>query len=282
MLTPNYDIISNEQLLETPSLQQLLTVVAPRFITYIVFNAEEKKVALLKQYQLDFFPDKTIEENLKDILETDSNLKQTFQKSFVIYDYPSSGLIPEELFNTSLNKPATELLYGDVEKGLLLSEKVMKGKMYNVYRIPREIHTLLQQQFGSGKYWHLHTLLLENRNVAATLPCQIELTLKDDSMMVGVWNNEVLQLLQQYPIETLEDMIYYLQLIVKQLDLHPGNIDLRWCGKNKFVEDVAPNLQKYFANVQPAALIGGWSLGDAFSNTSVHFYTNYLNLVACV
>lgn len=278
----NYDIISEEQIIEAPSLQQLLTVISPRFITYIIFNAQDQKVALIKQYQLDFYPDKTIEENLKDILETDENLKKTFQKSFIVYDYPSASLIPEALFNVSMNKPATELMYGDVERGLLLSEKIIKGKMYNIYRIPREIHSQLQSHFGSGKYWHIHTLLLENKQPVLNHPFQIEMSLKEDNMLVGVWKNGELQILQQYQTETLEDMIYYLQLIVNQFNINPAEVEFIWSGKNKFIEDVEVNLNKYFKQVSPLTLVDGWSLGNAFNNIPVHYYTNYLNLVACV
>lgn len=278
----NYDIISDEQLLELPGNQQILIVVSPRFITYIVFNAVENSIALIKQYQLDFFPDKTVEENLKDILDTDELLTKSFKKAYVIYDYPSSSLIPEALFNISINKPVTELVYGDVERGLLLSEKIVQGKMYNVYRIPREIHSTLQQRFGSGKYWHIHTLLLESKKPSVERPVQLELVLKEDMIQVGVWKQSDLLLLQQYPTETIEDMIYYLQMIVQQLELHPADIDFIWSGKNKFIEDVEVNLKKYFPFVHTLSLTEGWTLGSAFANVPKHYYTNYLNLVACV
>ncbi len=48
----------------------------------------------------------------------------------------------------------------NARKGLLLNDKVQGWDLYNIYRIPREVHSLLQQKFSAGKYWHYNTLLL--------------------------------------------------------------------------------------------------------------------------
>ncbi len=282
MLTPNFNIAINGSE-GVAATRQLVMIVAPKFFTYMVLDADRKEISILKQYQLDFFPDKTIDENLADILTGDEILQGGFEKSCVIYDFPAASLIPEEYFHTSLNKPTTEILYGDVEKGLLLSEKITRWKAYNIYRIPREMHTSLQQRFGLGKYWHYHTLWLDHADSSLTTHrYQLQVRLKEDSMAVALFKKDQLLLVQQYPFENPEDMNYYLLLIVQQFALHPAQIDIEWSGKHKFAGEIHDQLHKYFSSVKTQELITGWSLGAAFNNIPVHHYTNYLNLAACV
>ena len=78
-----------------------------------------------------------------------------------MYNFPESQLVPDQSFNLDINRDIIELAHGTVAKGLILSEKIPRHPAYNVYRVAPDVHSLFQQRFTAGKYWHyLYALAL--------------------------------------------------------------------------------------------------------------------------
>jgi len=55
------------------------------------------------------------------------------------------------------------MMHGDLNRGVILSEKIAGCSQYNVFRVPSDIHSLFQQHFTRGKYWHYYSLWMECR-----------------------------------------------------------------------------------------------------------------------
>ena len=160
MLKATFDIIPETASQSAMQNNLLLMEVGNQLFSYVLFNRQEQRFVGFRQYNLEFIPGKPSIETLQEILATDPLLQHAYREAFLIYHYSDSNLLPEKFFHIELNKPVTELVYGNAHKGLLLSEKVPGWNLFNIYRIPRDVHSLMQQKFSAGKYWHYYTLLL--------------------------------------------------------------------------------------------------------------------------
>src|SRR5207237_6224063 len=96
--------------------------------------------------------------------------------------------------------------------------------MYNIYRVHREIHSLLQQKFAAGNYWHYYTLLLSDEQVQAFAGKHVlKLVMGPDQFLVAVFKDKAIQLLQAYSYQTPDDVSYYLLAICNRFQISQEN-----------------------------------------------------------
>src|SRR6202030_1829347 len=144
---------------------------------------------------------KALAELLDEIILEDDFVGNMSGETFLVYNFPESNLVPEKFFRMDLNKQLTDLVYGDLEKELILSEKIPWWELHNVYRIPADVHILLQQRFTSGRYWHFYSLLLKSHKMftAKEEAEFLKAIFYSDKMVVIVLKYGQLQLIQTFP-----------------------------------------------------------------------------------
>jgi len=162
MLKPAFQIevqnIPDEDLLQC----RLLVEVNAHSFTYTLLNQRNMGPLVVKYYQLDQVKDGRLTETLREILQSDPLLKRPVKETLLVYNFPESSLIPEPVFSMETNREIIDTLHGNLQKGLILTEKIPWWELFNVYRISPDLHQLLQQTFTAGKYWHYYSLLLKS------------------------------------------------------------------------------------------------------------------------
>src|SRR6201999_1949649 len=150
--------ISDEELLQS----RLLVEINPHAFTYVLLNQRNMSPLTVKHFQLEIGKDKSLPDTLREILESDPLLRRPVKETLVIYNFPESSLVPEPIFSMDNNREIIDTLHGNLQKGLILTEKIPWWELFNVYRVSPDIHQLLQQQFSAGKYWHYYSLMLKS------------------------------------------------------------------------------------------------------------------------
>jgi hypothetical protein len=249
----------------------------------VVYRKSPQHFLGYRQYNLEFIPGKTTYETLMEILAGDEFLQHHYQESAVIYNYTDSNLLPEKFFHVGLNKPVTELVYGNARKGLLLSEKVNGWGMYNVYRIPREVHTVMQQKFAAGKYWHYYSLLLSCINKdQSLLQDGISMIVEADQFIVLVIKDKAIQLLQTYNYQTPEDVSYQLLAICQQFTMNQEEVRLSISGLIDEESNLYQELMKYFLRMSWESLPQSIEMEKEFSQFPQHYFSPLLKMALCV
>jgi hypothetical protein len=283
MLKANFDIVPEMRNSEELRNSQLLIEVGEKMFSFVIYNKEQRRFVGLRQYNLDYTPGKTMLENLLEIVTNDELLQSQFKEAFIIYNYTDSNFLPEKVFHIELNQPVTEILYGNAKKGLLLSEKVIGYKMYNIYRVPREIHALLQRKFSSGNYWHYYTLLLYDQQVQASANEQvIKMVMRADQFLVAVFNGEKIQLIQSYSYQTPDDVSYHLLGICNRFNISQDKVTLIVSGLLDEQSRLYQELLKYFLQVQWDRMPETIKLDQAFSAFPIHYFSPLLKMALCV
>ncbi len=282
MLKATFDIIPDNANPEELHNNLLLMEVGDQLFSYVLYNRDQQRYLGFRQYNLDFMPGKTPLEALQEILLGDEFLQQSFREAFLIYHYTDSNLLPEKFFHIELNKPVTELVYGNARKGLLLSEKVAGWNLYNIYRVPREVHSLLQQKFAAGKYWHYYTLLLSGID-REELPAEMfKVIMAADRFVVVVSREKALQLIQTYTYQTPDDVSYHLLALCQQFGTDPEQLSLTVSGLIDEQSILYQELLKYFSKVEWDHVGSEVSLDEMFSSFPAHYFSPLLKMALCV
>jgi hypothetical protein len=283
MLKATFDIVPETRDTEQLRNSQLLIEVGEKVFSYVIYNKEQHRFVGLRQYNLDFTPGKNILESLLEITTGDELLQVAYKEAFVIYNYTDSNFLPAKFFHIELNQPVTELLYGNARKGLLLSEKVNGWDMYNIYRVPREIHALLQRKFAAGNYWHYYTLLLSDGQVKTSTESHfIKMVMGADQFLVVVFKDKAIQLLQSYAYQTPDDVSYYLLSICNRFQINQDKVTLIVSGLLDEQSRLYQELLKYFLQVQWDQLPDNVSLDAVFSPFPTHYFSPLLKMALCV
>ncbi|HUR12380.1 MAG TPA: DUF3822 family protein [Flavitalea sp.] len=280
MIRPAFDIVYPNLTDEARMQCQLVIEISDRLFSYILFNREEKSLFCLRQYHFDWIAKNTTAEQLEQLINLDPYLQHPVKDVVVIYNYPESNLIPEQHFHISMNKSLTELVYGHAKKGLVVSEKVKGWDLYNVYRIPREVHTRMQQRFSAGKYWHFYTLLLSGDKMTEKDRCM--LVFYSDRFICRLFSKGRLQMMQTWLYETPEDVSYYLLSLCTQFGLNQETFPLKLSGLIDEKSTLYTELMKYFQHVEADQVPDDIHTNQLLDEYPAHYFSPLLKMAECV
>jgi hypothetical protein len=283
MLKPAFQIevpdISDEDLLQC----RLLVEVNAHSFTYTLLNQRNMGPMVVKYFQLDQEKNKQLTETLREILQGEPLLKRTVKETLLVYNFPESSLVPEPLFSMDTNKEIIDIVHGNLQKGLVLSEKIPWWELFNVYRIAPDLHHLLQQQFTAGKYWHYYSLLLKSYKMFDSADGQdcLKVIFYSDKMVVLVIRNGKVHLMQTFHYHDARDVAYHLLNTCRQLDINPEQIRLLVGGLIDRQSALSDELHKYFLQVNFEMIDESIKVTDELKELPLHYFSSILKMAVC-
>jgi len=259
----------------------LVMEVSPHIFSYALLD-NAKNLLHLRFYELDALNNPELAKELNGIILTDEVMKSEIAKKTFLYNFPESQLIPEQYFNTGAGQDLIELFHGDLNKGITLSERIEGSTQYNVFRVPEEVHTLLQQSFSNSHYWHYYSLWMQcSQQQMHAKPTWLSVMFYPNRMLVAIVKEKQLQLVQSYVYEAAEDVGYYLLNICDQLQLSPQDTPVILSGMIDVSSALYTEIFKYFGQVELEGYPGE-KPGPALLDYPDHFFSPLLKLAICV
>ena len=282
MIRPAFDIVSPEYPAENRTDHHLVIEISDRLFSFVLMDAEKKELYCLRQYNFEWINKSSLSEQLEALINGDSYLQGNVKNVVVVYNYAESNLVPVGYFNIGLNKSITELVYGQAKKGLVISEKVKGWELYNVYRIPRDVHTRMQQRFAAGKYWHYYSLLLTANTQPLPEVDVCNMVFYSDRFVCHVFTHGRLQLMQTWMYETPEDVSYYLLALCTRFHFSQETLEVRVEGLIDQQSALYTELLKYFQLVSPVAIPEAMQANELLQEYPNHYFSPILKIAACV
>lgn len=259
----------------------LLMEISPHLFGYVVTGGN-KKLSQLRFYKLEARDNHELAEEIAGIISKDSILKEPPPVRTLVYNFPESQLVPAGFFSSSINAGMNALLHGDLNKGIILSERIQGSDQYNVYQVPAELHSLLQRSFNNSKYWHYYTLWMAAEQQQTEQPASfLSVLFYPNRILVNAVKNQQLHLLQSFVYEAAEDAAYYLLNTCLQLNLPPETTPLVLSGMIDGSSALYTEVYKYFGRVSLDAFPGA-SIVAAPEEYPAHFFSPLLKLALCV
>ncbi|MGZ5134229.1 MAG: DUF3822 family protein, partial [Flavitalea sp.] len=261
----------------------LLMEVSEKLFGYVVFNKEQNQFLGLRQYHLDTSSEQPPAQVLNEIITNDPLLRQSWKEFVAIYSFPDSTLLPEKYFDIGMNKTFTDLLFGHAFRGTILSEKIPAWEVYNIYRIQRDIHGLMQQKFAGGRYWHYNSILLSSieRTQEAGVH-SLKCIFYPEKFVVAFLRGPQLQLLQTYQYETPEDVSYFLLKICRQFEASQEHVKVNVGGLIEQQSTLYTELLKYFQHIECDKIPATIQTQGLLENFPEHYFSQLLKMATCV
>jgi len=200
-----------------------------------------------------------------------------------VYNFPESSLVPEAVFTMDTNREIIDTLHGNLQKGLILTEKIPWWELFNVYRISVDLHHLLQQSFSAGKYWHYYSLMLKSfKMFDSTDPADcIKVIFYSDKMVALVIRQGKVQLAQTFLYHDTKDVAYHLLNCCQLLGLEQEKVRLLVGGLIDKQSSLSTELHKYFLRIDFEEIDESIKVTDELKELPLHYFSSILKMAVC-
>jgi hypothetical protein len=283
MLKPAFQIevsnISDEELLQC----RLLVEVNTNAFTFVLLNQRNMSPLVVKYFQLEQSKDSPLIDALREIMEQEKLLRRPVKETLLVYNFPESSLVPEQVFTPDANREIIDTLHGNLQKGLILTEKIPWWELFNVYRIPQELHHLLQQTFSAGKYWHYYSLMLKSFKMfdSSDKDDCIKVIFYADKMVMLVIRQGQVRLVQTFVYQDTKDVAYHLLNCCRQLELDQERVRLLVGGLIDRQSSLSTELHKYFLHVHFENIDDSIKVTDELKELPLHYFSSILKMAVC-
>ena len=263
---------------------RLVMEVSADSFSYVILSLPGMSPMVVKYYQLDKHKEKSLHEILQETIYSDDLLVSTPTEIYCVYNLPESTLVPEKFFRPDIAGELNELVYGDLDKGIVVNEKIPWWELYNVYSVPPEIHDIVQKKFPSGKYWHYYSLQLKSHKMFTAKEDAefIKAIFYADKIIVMVFKKAQLQLVQTFTYLDPKDVAYYLLNCCRQFGLHQEELVLQVSGLIEKKSALHNELLKYFTHVGFENIENTIKITDELRNYPLHYFSSLLKMSICV
>jgi hypothetical protein len=223
---------------------------------------------------------KSVASATQEVINAQSLLKENFKKIDIIYAFPDSILVPYELMNESVNKEMMDFVYGDSMEETIKRDFLYKHSLYNVYRIPSNVYSLMNGTFPSAIQSHLYSVLPDV--LKAEKQNHLYGIFGSSTIIVLLKKEGKLQVIQNFKYKTPEDAAYHLLNVCRSFEATVNETTLHVSGMLDKVSVLYTELYKYFLNIEFESLPENFNYTDEIKEYPPHFFSHLFAIAACV
>jgi hypothetical protein len=250
MTKPVFNIAASSIDGDTIGSSLLLMEVNETSFTYIIVD-ETQKLLAAAYFVLPQVDGRHVADSIRDIIDAHGILQHDYKQAVVVYNFSESSLVPDSMYRNEMNRDLADLLFGNLRKGLVLSEKIDHHDLHTIYRIPAPVHAIMQQKFSAGKYWHIYTLWLSaiEKSISAEGE-DLFLVFAADKVLTAAFQKGKLLLMRSFAYSTPEDVVYHLLHCCDQLSISQDECLLHISGYIDEDSALYNEIRKYFLRLE--------------------------------
>lgn len=220
-------------------------------------------------------------DGLSQLLANHTLLQMNYAAVSIFYHGAGGLLIPDLFFSAEHAGEWLEKVNGDLHGGFPMLDKVPEINANHVYGSIAGIHEMLAEKFTNASFSHFNTGWIKKKFRKTQLPTLLELALYPSHIVVALWKDEQLQLIQHYDYDTPEDVAWWLLNLSKQWDLDQETLPILISGLLETQSPMYAEVQKYFLQVELDTRPAGFQYDFAFDNYPQHFFSPIFSLALC-
>ena len=189
-------------------------------------------------------------------------------------------IVPAEKFRNESIEPYLTAVYGNAEDSTFESDSIhIPSTPATIYRCSSKLDEVVRKLFSSFTYKHTYTKILENLlSEDKMLMEMLKVQFYPKTMVVTVIYGNKLMLIQSYPYNSPEDIIYYLLNIVQEFSLNVKSTPVEVSGTLDIASKHFELLENVFGRLSLETIAGEGIFKDHLNVSNAHFYTPFLNL----
>jgi hypothetical protein len=261
-----------------PQETSLFAEVSNEGLSYFFLDDRSRLVKGLSVYLLNKKdPEHNICGLLKKVFSSEALLVHNYNDVFISYSFNESILIPEGYYNQNENAENMNLVYGDINNGIIMTDDVEEKNIFNVYRIPSDIHEEVNIQFPMAKFSHQYTYLLKQLPFADNL---LKIIFYQTKVIITLLKNNELQLIQTFNYVTAEDVVFHMLNVCNKFNTEQTIIELG--GTIERDSNLFNLVHKYFSTIGFSDLPHKLSYTENIKRFPPHYFSHLFANALCV
>ncbi|MGC4035002.1 MAG: DUF3822 family protein [Chitinophagaceae bacterium] len=230
--------------------------------------------------RLVYYEGENDEQLLDNVITAHSEFKDHYTEVLINYHFPQSVLTPTRHYTYEDGKKMLQLMYGNEKEVAVLSEHLPDWQLYNIYEVPKDVHSWVSMQFHSGKYWHNYTSILKTMSGSEGSNVFM-IDFKSGQFSVIVIKEKQLQLVRTFVYTESTDVLYYLLKICESFSISQKTVLLVLSGLIDKNSTLYRDLYNYFQFVSFKRNPDTIRLPYNFTKYPSHFFSSLFNLALC-
>lgn len=258
-----------------PANSILLLIAGTRHCSFAVMNYLSKELV-----EFGYYTSAADETDYSQFFVENSFMNNRYHQTAIAFDANECVQIPSVVYKNEDGQLHLDAIYGKDVQVNIVSENLPALNLYNVYRMPSNLHTTISRKFLSGKFWHLYTVVLKNAPLQQTESMFIDF--KTDEFSLIILRESKLLLCQTFMYTTPDDVLYYLLKCCQHLNLSQKQTKISLSGLIEKDSVLYRELYKYFIDLEFESLANDIKLAEELSAHPQHYYSSISKLAACV
>ena len=261
------------------SQSSLLIELSAQGISYVAINQNNVCIALAVYHFETGISHDEVANNLKTIVTSQPILQQLFKKINFVYAFAESVLVPHQFINVQANKDMMELVYGDTSDCVTRDDFMFKYDLHNVYRVPKQIDSVIAHLFTQANHCHLYSLLPATITVTGN---KLYCIFSAKSITVQLVKEGKLQVIQNFAYRAPIDVAYHLLNVCERFDVAVNETEIELNGMIDADSNLYNEVYKYFRRPVFAALPEDFTYNEEIKKYPAHYFSHLFQLAACV
>lgn len=207
-------------------------------------------------------------------------LAKSYSKTNVFINTLEALIVPAEKFRQESMEPYLAAVYGNANNYKCEADIInMPTNPATIYRCPLLLDTELKKRLGVFTYKHTYTKILENLLGNGKMILEmLKVQFYAKTMLVTVIYGNKLMLMQSYPYNSPEDIIYYLLNIVQEFSLNVSSTPVEVSGMIDINSRHFELLENVFGRLSLETIPTESIFKEYINVANAHYYTPFINL----
>jgi len=248
--------------------------------SYSIFNTNNNCFEKVNTYSIEYDKKKFLKD-VAIILNTDSDIQQTYKTTLCVIDSETSTFIPEVLFD---EKKINNYLHFTSEKDSSCEAKYIKQQFsdcYSIFNINKQLVSLLTSKLNSIKIKNTGSLLVDYAiSLKQLASYQILTQVNKNNFHIILIQNGKFKFYNKFRFHTAEDFLYYFMNCIYTLSIPSNNRKIWIMSEFDTNHKLFEKLKKY-TKVSFIERPENFLYGDSIMEKASHKYHNLFSQLIC-
>lgn len=276
---------------QSSSSYHLSIQILPYAYSLAVLDKARKKYLVLKNNAFEAsVKTESLAEKMATVLKQDEYFQLDYHSASCAVVNQRSTFVPTELFDQEHLWDYFKFNHKvePKEEEEIIFQKFKQLDAYNLFAVSQQLIKNCREKFSEIRFFHqanpfLDELLkLKNNQKESHIKNPfVGINIHQEFFDIAVADTSKLILYNSFRYASIEDFIYFVMYIYKQMKLDPNEIGALVTGQVSAISPAVEKLEKYIKNVEFAKVNGELSSSYLFNEVNLHPYINLLNLYPC-
>lgn len=216
-----------------PTILELSIQISLSGLSFCVLSIENRTIIALKSFDFEKKGNPfEVLDRLKQLFNTETDLKHTFNAVKIIHENDLSTLVPKSVFKEDCLADYLKFNSKILKSDFIAYDTIAINNSVNVYVPYVNINNFIYEKFGAFTYKHSSTILIESilRDEEKSEIPKIYTHISGDHFEMIIVENSKLILYNTFEYSTKEDFIYFVLFTAEQLKIDTETCHLIFLG----------------------------------------------------